>query len=196
MDGDLLVAVAAYNTLSTVTQASFTSEATADEDSGASVDTVRSTVFTRVASSEPASYTFNRAYSGPGFCATSRRLRVVLVAYRGARNIDAIASNVLPAAETTPQTFPTTTTNGPDRTVLRVGAATFRSLGDPAWGPVLDGVTPLNEITDTGGGRAIVWADETQAVAGPTGTRDATLTPPVSGWYGVKWTIALRPFFG
>ena len=185
--GDLLLAFVTSQADSTVSQASFVSQGTAAESSGLGVDTVRTTVLTRVATgSEPATYTFSR--TSPGVICLPRTLRVVLLAYRGASGIDggAIVSQVSPGSATSPQPSPSAPTSGPNRTVLRLAGATFRTLGAPTWGTASSG----SERTDTGGQRAILVTEATQAVAGATGT--ATV-PQAPAWYGVLWTVALAP---
>ena len=79
--------------------------------------------------------------------------------------------------------------SGPDVLFVHgwpVTGATFRTLGAPTWGTASSG----SERTDTGGQRAILVTEATQAVAGATGT--ATV-PQAPAWYGVLWTVALAP---
>jgi len=183
--GDQLLAFSVSQANSTVSNGAFTSVGTEIEDSGLGLDTVRTTVFLReVDGTEPASYTFNR--SSPGFLCLPRTLGVVLFGYRNSSGIDDLEPLVSPAAATSPQTFPSLVTSGPDRMVLRIAGATFRTLGDSSWGTISVGTQLIN----TGGGRSIVASELLQPAAGATGTATVPQSP---AWYGVTWTIAMAP---
>ncbi|MCC5953728.1 MAG: hypothetical protein JJU45_16670 [Acidimicrobiia bacterium] len=154
---------------------------------------VRASLYTRlVIAGEPGSYTWD---FGGQF--NTGRCRIVIFAYRGLTappQVDTVGVVNSGTSNLTTHSFPSITTAGPQRTVLRAGALS-RYGGSPllVWNsfPAPDAILPsYSGPPDSDGSRALHGSQFVQATAGATGVANGTSNVARKS---VRFTLALAP---
>jgi len=188
-DGDLLVAVIGIDNSANslpITQPVGWTEVFQQGKSGGGESALG--VWYRIASSEPANYSFTWATAEEGFAAVQRYSGADASAPIDAWAFNGVTNDALPIA-------PAVTTTVNETLVLRIVGVDGNSHVEPAPLSLIHpaGTTARFElITDTvsSGGTFGAGSDHTQEIAGSTGTASFTTTG-TEGWIAV--TLAIRP---
>lgn len=173
-NGDLLLAAASVSLGATITAPAGWTLIRSDNNGGVAASSIKTSLYYRVASSEPASYTW-AATEGS---ASAIRLRVIQAAYSGIDTTNPIDSNsgqcTVPAGSTNQVTSPTVTPTITNGFLVAVwannasGATTFTEPGG------------MSSDLDSGGGSSFGvfahgFAHEQLASSSATGTRTCTV---------------------